>query len=116
MTLAPVALASSAGGCFELLGVAAVDHHLAAGFRQGARAGFAEPAARCADDGLAAGNSEIHGDVLCLAVTIGASVGARPRSVKGLSLNCCKRLLRPAQTTAVFDSGGLTCSAIPTRR
>ena len=31
---------------------------------QGARAGFAEPAARSADDGLAAGNSEIHGALI----------------------------------------------------
>ena len=53
------------GSGLQLLGVAPVDHHLAAGFRQCARAGLAEPAARCADDGLAAGNSEIHGSLIC---------------------------------------------------
>ena len=48
------------GGGLEPRGVAAVDHHLAAGFGEPEGAGLAEPAARRANDGLAAGNSEIH--------------------------------------------------------
>ena len=46
--------------------VAPVDHDLAAGFREPERAGAAEPAARCADDGLAAGDAEIHEKLLNL--------------------------------------------------
>jgi hypothetical protein len=49
------------GGGLKPLGVATVDYHLAAGFSQRACAGLAQPAAGRADDGLAAGNSEIHG-------------------------------------------------------
>ena len=48
------------GGRVQRLAVPTVDDHLAAGLRQCERAGPAQPAARGADDGLAAGNSEIH--------------------------------------------------------
>jgi hypothetical protein len=40
--------------------VAPIDHDLAAGFGEPMRARAAEPAARCADDGLAARDAEIH--------------------------------------------------------
>ena len=49
------------GGRLRSSPVAPVDHDLAAGLRQLERAGAAEPAARGADDGLAAGDAEIHG-------------------------------------------------------
>jgi hypothetical protein len=54
-------LAKLGGGLLQGLAVPAIDGHLAARFSQGARAGAAEPAAGGTDDGLAAGNSEIHG-------------------------------------------------------
>src|SRR6202034_1422107 len=44
----------------ELRLVAAVDDHLATGLGQGLGAGKTQPAARSADDRLAAGNSEVH--------------------------------------------------------
>ena len=67
VTLAPVALRSSAAVALQHLGVAPVEDDLAAGLRERKGAGAAEPAARGADDGLAAANSEIHDDVyLCL--------------------------------------------------
>ena len=61
MIFAPVALRSLGGGRVEPRRVAPVDHHLAAGLGQRLGAGAAEPAARGADDGLAAGNTKIHG-------------------------------------------------------
>ncbi len=45
---------------FGLRFVAPVDHDLAAGFGEPMRARTPEPAARCADDGLAARDAEIH--------------------------------------------------------
>jgi hypothetical protein len=48
-------------GGLELFGVAPVDHHFAAGLGQRARTGLSKAAARCANNGLAAGDSEIHG-------------------------------------------------------
>ena len=53
-------LAQFLGGGGEALLVAAVDHDLAAGLGQAVRAGAAEPAARRADDRLAAGNPKVH--------------------------------------------------------
>src|SRR6476646_10823260 len=63
--LAPAVAESSAA-------VAAVDHHLAAGLRQRLGASLAEPAARGTDNGLAAGDTEIHGVPRTL--TVGALV------------------------------------------
>jgi len=54
-------LAKLGRGLLQRLAVPPIDGHVAARFRQGARTGAAEPAARGTDDGLAAGNSEIHG-------------------------------------------------------
>ena len=51
-------------GGVKPLRIAPVDHDLAAGFGEPHGAGAPEPAARGADDGLAAGNSEIHAGVL----------------------------------------------------
>jgi hypothetical protein len=53
-------LAEFGGGGGEALAVAAVDHDLAAGLGERLGAGAAEPAARCADDRLAAGDAEVH--------------------------------------------------------
>ena len=58
--LAPVALRSSLGGGGEAILVEAVDHHLAAGLGQAVGAGAAEPAARRANDRLAARNPKVH--------------------------------------------------------
>ena len=44
----------------EAIFVEAVDHHLAAGFGEAVSAGAAEPAARRADDRLAARNPKVH--------------------------------------------------------
>ena len=54
-------LAKLGRGLLQRLAVPPIDGHVAARFRQRARTGAAEPAARGTDDGLAAGNSEIHG-------------------------------------------------------
>src|SRR5208282_2149070 len=49
------------GGGFQHLAIAAIDDDLAAGLRQACGTGTAEPLAGGADDGLAAGDAEIHG-------------------------------------------------------
>ena len=65
-TLPPVALRNLGGHRFEPFGIETVDRDLAAGLREREGAGAPEPAARGADDGLAAGNSKVHGDVLLI--------------------------------------------------
>ena len=59
----PGRLSQFAGGRFERLAVAAVDHDLAAGLRQRHRAAAPEAAARCADDRLAALDPQFHADL-----------------------------------------------------
>ena len=69
------------GGRLQRLGVAAVDHHLAAGFGQRAGAALAQPSARGADDGFAAGYSQIHGCSLGVTFLARASVRGAGASV-----------------------------------
>jgi hypothetical protein len=45
----------------DLLGIASIDHDLTAGLRQCERAASSETAARCSNDGGAAGDAEVHG-------------------------------------------------------
>ena len=65
MTLALVALRISSAVFSSRLGSSPLIDHLAAGFGEPERAGAAQPPARGADDGLAAGDTEIHCDVSC---------------------------------------------------
>src|SRR3989442_9072666 len=58
------------GRCRQRLAVAAVDDDVAARLRQRERAGAAEPAARGADDGFAAGDAEIHDDAPMMSFTL----------------------------------------------
>jgi hypothetical protein len=70
------------GSGLQLPGVTPVDHHLATGFCQCACTGLSKTTARCTDDGLAAGDSEIHGSL----ITVTMSKTVRGRScdaVKG---------------------------------
>ena len=80
VTFAPVALRDFGGGGLERLAVAAVDDDLATGLREARGAGAAEPLARRADDGLAAGDAEIHGVLpkRCRVSTAGGAAFARP--------------------------------------
>ncbi len=53
-------VADFSGRCLHLVTIAAVDYHLATRFRELPGTGTAEPAARRANNGLAASNAEIH--------------------------------------------------------
>src|SRR5262249_48769020 len=62
--LRPGRLADLFGDRLEPLAIEPVEHDLAARLGEALRAGPTEPAARSADDGLAAGDAEIHGRLL----------------------------------------------------
>ena len=76
-------LAKLGGGLLQVLAVPAIDGHLAARFSQSARAGAPEPTAGGTDDGLAAGNSEIHGMSGCCGSGMARDcTPSRPRTVQ----------------------------------
>src|SRR5262249_7000534 len=109
------------GGIFQLFSVSSVDDHFAARFCQGARAGVAKAAARCANNGLAAGISEFHGFSFLSTGVLGPYTSRAPSGASGrhkpfmtwrVSLFCSNRLI--PDRGRQLDSGGHLCCTILT--